>query len=166
MDGARPGARLTVVKPHVYVSLQPVPRGREFQIAVVADIDSEYHMNSHKPTDAYLIPTTLTPALPKDFELVDTLYPDGRLEKFSFSPNKPLNVYSGSVTLKLVVRAKESAELGEAKIPMTLRYQACNETTCLPPAKLPLEAEFQVAPDGTAAREVHTEIFAALHNLR
>jgi Disulphide bond corrector protein DsbC len=155
-----------VVTPRVYVSLEPVPRGREFQIAVVANIASEYHMNSHKPTDPYLIPTSLTPVLPGGFELLDTIYPNGHLEKFVFSPDKPLDVYSGSVTLRLRVQAKEDAALGTATIPMTLRYQACNQTSCLPPVKLPVQAKFEVVPVGSAAREVHSEIFATLRPLR
>ena len=155
-----------VITPHVYVSLDPVPRGREFQVAVVADISSEYHMNSHKPTDAYLIPTTLTAEMPQGFELLDTIYPDGHPEKFTFSPDKALDVYSGSVTLRLRLQAKATADLGTTTIPMTLRYQACSQTTCLPPAKLPLQALFVTAPVGTAAREVHAEIFAALRPLR
>ena len=59
----------SIVKPQVYVSLQPVPRGKEFQVAIVAEIARGYHMNSHKPTDPYLIPTTLTPQLPTGFQL-------------------------------------------------------------------------------------------------
>lgn len=163
---ALPQSGSQVVTPRVYVSLEPVPRGREFQIAVVANIAGEYHMNSHKPTDPYLIPTTLTPVLPAGFELLDTIYPNGHLEKFIFSPDKPLDVYSGSVTLRLRVQAKEDAALGTATIPMTLRYQACNQTTCLPPVRLPVQAKFEVAPLGSAAREVHSEIFATLRPLR
>ena len=73
-----------VVKPATYVSLQPVPRGKEFQVAVVVEIAKGFHMNSHKPSDQYLIPTTVTAQLPAGFQLRDTIYPDGRLEKFSF----------------------------------------------------------------------------------
>ena len=163
---ALPQAAANVVTPRVYVSLEPVPRGREFQIAVVAKIASEYHMNSHKPTDAYLIPTTLTATLPAGFELLDTIYPNGHLEKFVFSPDKPLDVYSGSVTVRLRVQAKDDAALGATTIPMTLRYQACNQTTCLPPVKLPVEAKFVAAVAGTTARDVHPEIFAELRPLR
>jgi hypothetical protein len=163
---ASPQSASQVVTPRVYVSLEPVPRGREFQVAIVANIASEYHMNSHKPTDPYLIPTTLTPVLPAGFELLDTLYPSGHLEKFIFSPDKPLDVYSGSVTLRLRIQAKEDAALGTATIPMTLRYQACNQTTCLPPVKLPVQAKFEVAPVGSAAREVHSEYFTSLRPLR
>ena len=63
----------TIVKPHIIVSLDPVPRGREFKIAVVGDIASGFHMNSHKHTDDYLIATTLKPQLPAGFELLDTI---------------------------------------------------------------------------------------------
>ena len=52
----------SIVKPHALVSLDPVPRGKDFQVAVVVDIARGFHMNSHKPTDEYLIPTTLTAA--------------------------------------------------------------------------------------------------------
>jgi uncharacterized protein YcnI len=148
-----------VVKPRAYVSLEPVPRGKEFQAAIVVDIAKGFHMNSNKPSDAYLIPTTVTADLPAEFQLLDTTYPAGRLEKFSFSPDKPLDVYTGSVTLKLRLVAKSGAPLGANKIPVTLRYQACNDTTCLPPVKVPVSIKLEVAAAGTAARAINQEIF-------
>ena len=151
----------SVVKPQTYVSLEPVPRGKEFQVAVVAEIARGFHMNSNHPSDAYLIPTTLTPQLPSGFKLLDTIYPDGRAQKFSFSPDKPLDVYSGSVTIKLRVLAQPGATLGAVAIPMTLRYQACNDSTCLPPVKLPVEAKVVVAETGVKSHATHSEIFSA-----
>jgi DsbC/DsbD-like thiol-disulfide interchange protein len=148
-----------VVKPHTYVSLEPVSRGKEFQIAVVADIAKGFHMNSHKPTDSYLIPTSLSADLPKGIELRDTIYPNGKLEKFSFSPDKPLDVYTGSVTITFRLTAAADAPLGAVTIPMTLRYQACNDTTCLPPVKIPVSAKIEVAATGTSAHAAHPEIF-------
>lgn len=150
----------SVVKPRALASLEPVPRGQEFEVAVLADIARGFHMNSHKPSDEYLIPTTLTPQLPAGFELKDTIYPNGRLEKFSFSPNKPLDVYTGSVTLRLRILAAASAALGSATIPITLRYQACNDAACLPPVKIPANVEIRVAPAGTKSQRVHPELFS------
>jgi DsbC/DsbD-like thiol-disulfide interchange protein len=150
----------SVVKPHAAVSLDPVPRGREFQAAIVVEIARGFHMNSHKPTDEYLIPTTLTPQLPAGFQLKDTVYPNGRLEKFSFSPNKPLDVYTGSVTLKLKLVADAKAPLGNATIPVTLRYQACNDAACLPPVKIPVNIEVHVAAAGAKATPSHPELFS------
>lgn len=154
-------AAATIVKPHVYVSLEPVPRAKEFEAAIVVEIQHGYHMNSNKPTDPYLIPTTLTPQLPAGIELRDTVYPQGRLEKFSFSPNKELDVYTDSVTVRLKLAAQANAALGTTTIPATLRYQACNDTACLPPVKVPVSVKFDVAVAGTKARETHPEIFSA-----
>jgi DsbC/DsbD-like thiol-disulfide interchange protein len=149
-----------VVKPRTYVSLDTVPRGEEFQIAVVVEIAHGYHMNSHHPSDAYLIPTTLTAQVPAGFQLLDTIYPDGHPQKFSFSPDKPLDVYSGSVTVKLKLLAQTNAPLGTITIPMTLHYQACNDSTCLPPVKLPVEAQVVVGPADTKAHPMHPEVFS------
>jgi hypothetical protein len=91
--------------------------------------------------------------------LVDTNYPDGQLQKFSFSPDQPLNVYSGSVTVKLKLQAKAGAPLGPLSIPMTLRYQACNDSTCLPPVKLPLEGKIVVGSADSKTQAAHPEIF-------
>jgi uncharacterized protein YcnI len=149
-----------VVKPRTYISLDTVPQGKEFQIAVVVEIARGYHMNSHRPSDAYLIPTTLTPEVPSGFQLLDTIYPDGHLQKFSFSPDKPLDVYSGSVTVKLKLLAQTSAPLGAITVPITLRYQACNDSTCLPPVKVPVEAQVVVGPSDAKAHAMHPEVFS------
>jgi hypothetical protein len=89
------------------------------------------------------------------------MYPAGRNEKFPFSPDKPLNVYSGSVTLKMKLTAQDAAPIGATTIPITLRYQACNNSACLPPVKVPVSAQLQVAAAGANAHAQHPEIFSA-----
>jgi uncharacterized protein YcnI len=153
-----------VVKPTAYVSLAPVPREKEFQIAVVVEIAKGFHMNSHKPTDPYLIPTTLTAQLPAGIQLRETIYPDGRLEKFTFSPNKPLDVYTGTVALRLRLVASADAALGATTIPITLRYQACNDTTCLQPVKVPVDVKLEIASSGAKSHAVHPEVFSAANS--
>jgi hypothetical protein len=161
-DSSAVPSAASVVKTRTFVSLEPVPREREFQVAVVLDIARGYHINSHKPTDAYLIPTTLTAQLPSGFELEDSIYSKGQMVKFAFSPNHALDVYTGSVTLLLRLAAHADAPLGATEIPIMLRYQACNDTTCLPPVKLPVSAKLEIANKGAASREVHPEIFSRL----
>lgn len=155
-------APATAVKPRAFVSLQPVPRGKEFEVAVVASIVAGYHVNSHKPTDPYLIPTTVSAELPKGFQLVDTVYPPGVEKRFPFSPDKPLNVYSGSFTLRLKLAAQNDAALGAASIPLTLHYQACNDAACLPPVKVQVNAKLEVAGANAKARPLHPEVFKAV----
>jgi DsbC/DsbD-like thiol-disulfide interchange protein len=156
---AAPPKPSDIVNTKTYVSLDPVPRGKEFQAAVVVKISTGYHMNSHKPSDSYLIPTTLTPQLPNGFKLTEAVYPAGRDEKFPFSPDKPLNVYSGSVTLRLRMTAEDGAPLGATTIPVTLRFQACNLSACLPPVKVPVTLQLQVVASGAASHAAHPEIF-------
>jgi len=160
-DSAAPRSAASVTTNKVYTSLEPVPRGKEFQVAVVVNIATGYHMNSHKPLDTYLIPTTITPQLPAGFTLKDTVYPPGKDLKFPFSPDKPLNVYTENVTLRLRLTADEKAALGDTSIPIKLRYQACNNSACLPPVNVPVTAQFKVAAAGASAKAVHAEIFSA-----
>ena len=149
----------SLVKPQTFISLEAVPQGKQFEAAVVVAIQQGYHMNSHTPSEAYLIPTTLTATPPAGFKVVDTMYPPGKQIKFQFS-EKPLDVYSGSVTVKLKLAADASAPVGAATIPVVLRYQACNETTCLPPTKVPIDVKFNVAAAGSASHPAHAEIFS------
>jgi DsbC/DsbD-like thiol-disulfide interchange protein len=156
-----PSNAASVVKAEAYVSAEPVARGKDFQAAVVVKIAEGYHMNSHKPSDAYLIPTTLTPQPPAGIRLIDTVYPPGHNKTFPFSPDKPLNVYSGSVTLRLRLTAGADAPLGATAIPITLRYQACNNSACLPPVKVPISVKLEVAAAGAKSHPVHSDIFSA-----
>jgi hypothetical protein len=157
---AAPMSASQVVKARAYVSLDRVPRGKEFEVAIVATIHEGYHMNSHKPLDAYLIATTMTAKPPEGLKVLDTIYPAGRNEKFPFSPTKPLNVYSGSVILRLKMKAEPTAKIGSATIPVTLRYQACNMSACLPPVRIPVEVPVEVAAAGASSHPANKEIFS------
>jgi DsbC/DsbD-like thiol-disulfide interchange protein len=150
----------TIVKPQTYVSLDKVPRGQTFEAAVVVEIAKGFHMNSNKPSEDYLIPTTITPNPPTGIRVVDTTYPQGQMKTFTFSPNKPLNVYTDTVTLRLKLATDASTPLGAVTIPTTLRYQACNDTACLPPVKVPVTLNVDVAAAGTSAHHVHADIFS------
>lgn len=149
-----------VVKAKPFVSLDRVPRGKEFEVAIVVNIVDGYHMNSHHPLDTYLIPTTLTAKVPEGLKLVNTIYPPGRDKKFPFSPTKPLNVYTGSVTLRMKLRAEPTAKLGSTTIPVTLRYQACNNSACLPPVKIPVDVPVDVAAAGASSHPANRQVFS------
>lgn len=148
----------TVVEPHAYVSLAPVPRGRTFDLAVVARIRPGFHINAHEASADYLIPTTLEASLPLGIRALETIYPPGIPKKFEFSDVK-LSVYKGSVTLRMRLLASAETPLGPQKLPLLLRYQACSEEACLPPVKIPVTAELEIAPAGAPARPANPAIF-------
>jgi hypothetical protein len=144
-----------VVKPGIYVSLDPAARGSSFQIAVVMKIRPGFHVNAREKSEDYLIATDLKAELPAGFQSGEVSYPKGKLEKFTFS-KIPLNVYQDTVTLRMPVTALDNAPLGEQHIPLKLRYQACSSEICLPPVTLTLDATINVA---LSSKPAHPEMF-------
>jgi hypothetical protein len=153
-----PEVARTVVTTQNYVSLDPVPRGRIFEVAVVAKIKPTYHINAHKVLDEFLIPTQMEGQAPAGFRLVSTDYPAGELRQFSFSKNK-LAVYTGQMIVRMKLEAGAKAPLGAVELPFSLRYQACNNSMCLPPVKVPVSVHVTVAKAGTPAKVVHQGMF-------
>jgi hypothetical protein len=149
-----------VVAPTVYVSLDPVGRGSQFEIAVVAKIRPGFHINAREKSADYLIATDLRANAPAGFQMGDVSYPKGALHTFTFSKT-PLNVYEGTITLRLPATALENAPLGVQHIPLKLRYQACSTEICLPPVTLALTAALNVAASSSASKAAHPEIFSS-----
>ncbi|MHB8753549.1 MAG: protein-disulfide reductase DsbD domain-containing protein [Candidatus Acidiferrales bacterium] len=151
-------AASAVATPKAYVSNAPVPRATTFEIAVVVGIMPGFHMNAHKVSEVYLIPTTLTPKLPGGIKEVGISYPEGASKKLSFD-EKPLSVYTGHFTVRARMSAAANAPLGKMNLPFTLQYQACNDTACLPPVRIPVIAKIEVAPAGAKTRAMSPDIF-------
>jgi DsbC/DsbD-like thiol-disulfide interchange protein len=148
-----------VVSPTAYASFDPVARGHELQIAVVLKIREGYHINARHPTLDYLIPTDLKTEAPSGFQVGEVDYPKGELKTFAFSRNQPLNVYQGTIILRLPVTVSADAGSGEHRIPLKLRYQACSQEVCLPPVTLSLAATVNVARLPAAAKPTHADLF-------
>jgi thiol:disulfide interchange protein DsbD len=100
-----------------------------------------YHVNSNKPNDEYLIPLRLSwNASP--LEVLEIAYPQAQTANYSFS-DKPVSVLSGQFDIVTRFRVPAKAPLGASVLNGKLRYQACDDTSCLPPktveVKLPVE---------------------------
>src|ERR1051325_3266185 len=87
---------------------------------ITAAILSGWHINSVKPLDDFVIPTTL--AL-DGAELVKADFPPHELKDFTFSGGKKLAVYEGTIAIPFEAKLKG----GAASIHATLHYQACND---------------------------------------
>ena len=147
-----------VVAPSAYVSLDPAGRGSAAQVAVVMKIRPGFHVNAREKSEEYLIATDLKSDLPAGFSAGEVAYPKGKLQKFTFSKT-PLNVYEGTVTLRMPLNVLAAAPTGEQHIPLKLRYQACSTELCLPPVTLSIEAVVHVAESAAASKPAHPEIF-------
>ena len=153
-----PSAR-DVVAPTAFVSYDPVARGMAFQVAVVLKIRPGFHVNAREVTFDYLIPTDLRADLPAGFKLDKVIYPKGTLQTFVFSKDKKLNVYTGTVILRLPLTVLPDAPLGPQHVAMKLRYQACSTEICLPPVTKDVEVTLTVVAAPAAAKPANSDLF-------
>ena len=132
-----------VVKVNPGESTYRLKRGGTVQIAVAIDVDEGYHINSNRPAEKYLIPTSLK------FDRIDGIttspivYPKAKLQKFEFS-QKPLSVFEGKTTLKLTARALQSLSPGAQNLKGKLTVQACNNQQCLRPQTVDVSIALQI----------------------
>jgi hypothetical protein len=94
-------------------------------------LDAGYHVNSNTPSDPYFIPLRLT-WNQGPLETVEVVFPPARTEKFGFSET-PLSVFTGEFNLVTRFKVTRTASPGPAVLTGKLRYQACNDRTCLIP---------------------------------
>jgi thiol:disulfide interchange protein DsbD len=98
-------------------------------LRVESRIAEGWHVNSHTPSEDFLIPTVVSPEAAPGVTFGEPEYPPGKMAKFSFS-KKPLSVYEREFTVRIPVSwtADATPDLAGA-----VEYQACNDTQCLPP---------------------------------
>src|ERR1051325_3852963 len=75
-----------------YFATDKVQKGRAVQAAIVIDIPSGYHINSNRPLESFLIPTSLKVEASSGIRTGAVMYPRAALRKFKFS-QKQLAVY-------------------------------------------------------------------------
>lgn len=102
-----------------------------------AQLAAGWHVNSHKPSEEYLIATNVSLGEVPGVTYGQPKYPEGAIKTFAFSKT-PLSVYEGRFTIEVPVRWTQSEA---PALSGSLEYQACNDERCLPPAT----AAFQTA---------------------
>lgn len=126
--------------------------------AVVATVKPGFHINDHKPSLEYLIPTELTVDPLKQIAVVKTIYPKGQLKKFKFA-DSPLSVYEGTFLVGVLLKVAPSTPPGNYSLHGHLKYQACNEEACFPPTSVPVEFSLKVVRSGVALKAVNQDVF-------
>jgi hypothetical protein len=99
------------------------------QIALHFQIAQGLHINSNKPSDDFLIPTTFSIPDDSGVRLDAAAYPAGTVIALPFDPKTKLSVYTG----EFIIQARIVATTGNHLIEGKLHYQACDNNQCLPP---------------------------------
>jgi hypothetical protein len=106
-----------------------VPAGKHSPVALHFRIAPGFHINSHKPKEDYLIPTSFSVPEDSGVRLESASYPDGADFTLPPDPRTKLSVYTGEFTIQAHIVAQSGNHLVQA----SLRYQACDKSACMPP---------------------------------
>jgi len=118
--------------------------GDERDITVKVTVEDEWHINSNKPNDDFLIPTILKlTSTNLNLVIKSIKYPVAMELKFDFS-DKPVSVYEKDFIIEAKVKLPETAKPGSYKLNIALNYQACNNSTCLPPNSVSQSVPFEI----------------------
>ena len=161
---AAPQNSLQVVEVKTVLGADGVQPGMTTKVAAVARIAPGYHINDHKPTLDYLIPTEWKLELPSQVSVEKVVYPKGELKKFAFSET-PLSVYEGSLTVGALLRVARTARPGAYTLNGKFNYQACNDHACLPPKSVPVALNVNVVRRGTPLKRLNADVFSSLGEL-
>lgn len=131
--------------------------GETARIAAKIRVEDGWHVNSNTPTFDYLIPTKLDLELPADWPDEVVRYPKHEMKTFAFA-DQPLAVYDGEFVILTGIQVPAAAAKGAVPIRAALRYQACNDSQCLPPVTTDATVILNVGPGGTP---VESNLFIA-----
>jgi thiol:disulfide interchange protein DsbD len=122
-------------------------RGSVVEATISFTVLDGWHINAHRPNEDFLVPTGLTlqgtagivPGTPR--------YPDAKQVQLSFSET-PLAVYEENAAIVVPLTIDAAAAEGPRTLRGTLRFQACNDQVCLPPALVPVKIAIVVEGGG------------------
>ena len=147
-----------VVEARVMMATDAAHANSVIKIAVLAKVADGFHINDHKPTLDYLIPTKLEVEPGEQFTVKDVVYPKGVPVKFAFS-DVPLSVYEGTVVVGSQVQVGKAVAAGTYTLKAKFGYQACNDHACLPPTTVPLTLSLKVVPKNVPLKPVESDVF-------
>ena len=147
-----------LVKIESFQSFDKVYPGTEFKVAVEVAVADGWHINSHKPNDEYLIPTSLNIIENHYFRLKKVVYPEPHDLKLAFSES-PLSVWEGTVYKGALIEIDSSLSPGTYPLIVELEYQACNDISCQAPTSVMDTLLIQVADRTTPVNAINEQIF-------
>lgn len=113
------------------VTLAP---GATTDLLLNVSMPPEVHVQAHQPKDPLLIPTVLTVEAPAGVTVESIAYPSPTEFTQAARP-EPLLVLGPQFDIHVRLSVAADVGTGVQSVPVVLRYQACNETLCFPPAR-------------------------------
>jgi DsbC/DsbD-like thiol-disulfide interchange protein len=127
-----------------FVPADAAKPGAVVEIKVDMEVTHGWHTFSDKPEVPGIIATQLILDPSEAFTVERIDYPKP-VAVYSDVFKKNLNFIEGQASITVALKLSEKAA-GEVPVKGLLKFQACSDTLCLPPAKLPITGAQKVTP--------------------
>ncbi len=141
-----------IVKLEVAQNYDSLHAGMQLKVQLKLVMGDEWHINSIKPNEDFLIPSKLTLLNDKEFKLTDVRYPKAKEIKFSFS-DKLVSVYENNAIITAIIDVPKSTKIGTYTLNFDFGFQACNNASCMPPNNLKTDVTFTVVAESFSINE-------------
>lgn len=145
-----------------YQSFNKIQPEGEVKIALKVEIFDNWHVNSNKPKEDYLIPTELKISSDIPIQQSDILYPKPNEIKFDFS-DIPLSVFESEFLIGTTIKIPKNTQLGEINLFLDFTYQGCNNLTCMAPETISDTLNLEIVGKSVQIQEINSEIFNKLN---
>jgi thiol:disulfide interchange protein len=125
---------------------KPVAAGGEVEVKIEATIDGDWHLYSTTQPAGGPVPTRFTLLSGPPFQIGSRVRQSAPTTKFDPNFGIPTEFFTVGADFWVPVKAAADAKPGEYEARIQVVYMACNETLCLPPAKVPIPLKIKVSP--------------------
>jgi len=143
----------------VYQSSSNIHQGDELKLVLKLVIDKGWHINSNKPHDEFLIPTSIkikSNITDKESEII---FPIAEDIKLAFSDDA-VSVFEGTPIFRTTISIPKDISFGMKTINVEFNYQACNDKTCMAPVTVNKTLELEVVNADVKIIKSKDEIFS------
>lgn len=110
-----------------------IKAGSQVEAEIKIKIQEPFHVNSNPPSEKGFIPLEVSLEKGDGITIGKFVYPKGEPKKFTFSPDKPLSVYTGEIVVKTPLKADKTAAVGQQQLTGKLKFQPCDDEVCYRP---------------------------------
>jgi thiol:disulfide interchange protein DsbD len=133
------------------------PAGGSYPFVLHVTVDDPWHVNSDKPLDDFLIPTSAFLEQPEGVSAGRFTFPEAHMRKFAFSETE-LSVFETEFYVAGSLAVSADLAPGTHTVKGGVEYQACNDALCLPPQTAPFEIALEIAPAGAGYESLNRDI--------
>ncbi len=147
-----------LVAAKAYLSVDKLPAGKTCRVAIVLTIEDGWHINANPAKPDFMVPTTFTVKSNQQVTLSQVKYPAGHaftVEGF----DEPLQVYEKQAIIRGTLTIPAAAAGKAEELELNVKYQACNDKTCIRPTTVSLKGSFQIAKPGEPVKQVNQKWF-------